>query len=500
MLAYIEALTIPFTAEDFELVILSNYSFDRLWIETVLNRPRLRPMAYLQWWGSSHLFGADPLGYRLFSLGMHTISTLAVAWLGWLLSHNRRIALAAGILFALYPRHHEPVIWMAANNTTQAGMLALLGICSFIMYHRSRKQYWLVASILSLAIGMFANELAVIAIGLIGLIDLFILRRPILQQSLRDPRLYITQAPYVLLIFCYGLVTFWGERISKLGHQAASSELIGESYRLTLPTSTMIKDFAAYMTYALIPYIPLRSLDPGLITMGVAALCCGVLVLLFARGGRLVRLLVAWIILSVIPFLLFVPFGNADRYFYLSAAGLAILVAILASQAYRWLLQRIGMPRTQWLGYLLLASYIVASLINIQQRIIEWRGAGEQIEAITAQVVQLAPDLKSTDPVLFVGLPERNGQAFVLLGGGISGALAVAYNQPAFFTTYESFDPELKQQLLSAAPVETPQQKYRIFVFDQGQIIEKTNSVADIEALSPNEWLFRVYETGRDIR
>jgi hypothetical protein len=503
LLPYLSALAIPFTAEDFELILLSNYTFEQLWNEAVLNRPRLRPGAYFQWWASARLFRADPFGYRLVSLAMHTVTVLAVVWFGWLVSQSRRIAVSAGLLFAFYPRHHEPVIWMAANNTTQAAMLAMLGICCFIMYWRSRRAGWMLASLLSLAVGMFANELAVVAVGLVGLIDLFLLRRTSLRTSLRDPRLYLMQLPYVLLIGCYGVLTFWGERAIKLSHSTstavADAGLMGESYHLLLPTTTTAKDLAAYITYALLPHVPLRALDPGIGSMILAALCCAALGALIVWGDRLVRCMVVWLIVSILPFLLFVPFGNADRYFYLAAIGVSMIVAAIAVRAYQQLTRRIGHRITRLVGSAVLAAYIVASTIQIQERVGEWRGAGEQIEALTTQVVQLAPDLGPYDPVLFVGLPQRNGQAFVLLGGGISGALAVAYGEREFYTAYESNSAELHHYLLHAEPVRNPQQRVRIFLVEDGRVTDKTAVVGDLRVLNPEALLFRVYETGRDV-
>jgi|GEM_PF-2715050 len=113
-LVYGRGLLSGFVAEDFNMLALSTVDWARL-CRFLVEETRIKPLPLLLNKAIYPLFGTNPLGYHLMSLLLHAVCTWCVVQLGILLSGKRRFGLVAGLLFAVYPRHHQSVLWLAAR-------------------------------------------------------------------------------------------------------------------------------------------------------------------------------------------------------------------------------------------------------------------------------------------------------------------------------------------------------------------------------------------------
>src|SRR5262249_50426255 len=78
------------------------------------------------------LSGLDPVAAHTFQLALHVACALLVYALARALGADRAVALAAAVLFALYPRQHPGVMWVGAVSLGMAATLSLAAAWCFV--------------------------------------------------------------------------------------------------------------------------------------------------------------------------------------------------------------------------------------------------------------------------------------------------------------------------------------------------------------------------------
>jgi hypothetical protein len=480
-------------AEDFTMMSLSTLPFSALW-ELMTSATRIRPLPVCINWILYQGLGMNPFGYHLFVLVLHAIASVLVFFVGKLLSGDERAGLIAALLFIVYPRHHQPVLWLSADQVVMVAILSLISILCFRAYLRTGQLGYQLGTLICVCMALLTNELGAMLFPLLFAAE-FILWGPEQKRwrSLFAMKTYYKYIPYLVLLVFYVGVTFGGDRLFKLSmataeQQAASEGWQHDTYHLVGLGPEEVKGLAAYLTYLVYPQIPLRALDINLATAALAAITALVLLALFFKGSPPVQFSVLWIFLTLAPFVLFVPFGNADRYFYVSAVGLATLAGILGCWGYDKLKAR----STVWarrVAVLVMGLYLVSSVILMQQRIGEWHRAGEIAADVVAQLKRLYPNAPQESTMLFVALPDQYEQAYVFLGGGIGGAVYLAYGaQPSAPRAYRTRDPAVGSFLKEAEPVDHPPPGLYVFLYEDGILYEKSNVVNSLEPLRKGTW------------
>jgi len=138
---------------------------------------------------------------------------------------------------------------------------------------------------------------------------------------------------------------------------------------------------------------------------------------------------------------------------------------------------------------LLMGLYLISSVMIMQQRIGEWRRAGEIAADVVEQAKRLYPDVPPESTMLFVALPDQYKQAYVFLGGGIGGAVYLAYGaRPSAPRAYRARDPEVVSFLKEAEPVEHPLPGVYVFLYKDGVLYDRSKVVNSLEPLRTGTW------------
>jgi hypothetical protein len=200
-----------------------------------------------------------------------------------------------------------------------------------------------------------------------------------------------------------------------------------------------------------------------------------------AKGTAVVRFLVIWIAATLTPYAFFVPFGNADRYFYIPAIGLSVFASVFGCWGYDKL-KACSATWTRMVAVLLVGLYLISSVMLMQQRISEWRRAGEIAADVVKQTKRLHPNVPPESTMLFVALPDQYKQAYVFLGGGIGGAVYLAYGaQPSAPSAYRTRDPAVSSFLREAEPVDHPLSGLYVFLYEEDTLYDKSNVVNSLK-------------------
>jgi hypothetical protein len=480
-LVYGRGLLSGFVAEDFNMLALSTVDWVRL-CRFLVEETRIKPLSLLLNRAIYPLFGTNPVGYHLMSLVLQAACTWCVVQLGTLLSGKRRVGFVAGLLFAVYPRHHQAVLWLAANQFLIVTLFGLVALICFSKYlKRGERRYYLATWVCSL-LALATNEAGVVLLLLMPFLE-WVLEWPTFRQAsvaLRDGRTYRKYWPLLVLMTAFLLLTFGGVRLDKL--------TVNRTYHFTGWGGERVRCWASYLVYLTFPQLPLRSLDVTPLTVALATLVTLGLGAALAKGTAVVRFLVIWIGAALAPYVFFVPFGNADRYFYVPAIGLSILASILGCWGYDKLKAR-SVAWARMVAVFLMGLYLISSVILMQQRISEWRRAGEIAEDVVEQTKRLHPNVPPESTMLFVALPDQYKQAYVFLGGGIGGAVYLAYGaQPSAPRAYRTRDPAVSSFLKDAEPADHPLPGLYVFLYEEDTLYDKSNVVNGLEPLREGTW------------
>jgi protein O-mannosyl-transferase len=191
------------------------------WMFTTAHTGHYIPVTWLTFALDYLLWGADPWGYHLTAIVLHSLNALFVYLVAYRLiglalgpnlaldSRSGELVLAAGIsalLFAVHPLRVESVAWVTERRDLTAGLFTLLTILAYLTAWRRGGSGRLHARWYWAAVGLFALALLsksiVVGLPLVLLaLDVFPLRR---AGTLGDAacawrRLLIEKAPFLVL-------------------------------------------------------------------------------------------------------------------------------------------------------------------------------------------------------------------------------------------------------------------------------------------------------------
>jgi hypothetical protein len=262
---------------------------------------------------------SHPLIYRSFGLCLHLLNAVLLYRVAHRLTAGRRPAIYAALLFAFFPAHTELLNFSSFKGHLFAATCILAVLLSVIEYCADRSNHSLPFKISCfLTLGLLSKESALVAVPLSVLYV-------VLFARVEWTRLKPLAAAVAALCAVY----LW-LRFGFLAPPRAFPKRFEYS---------SLESLAFYLRTLAVPY-PLcleRSLPSGpfwLFWLGSFAAAAALL-----RRSKESLFSLAWIVIALAPFLHLIPFSNvspvADRYLYLPAAGLCLLLAHLLARSSR---------------------------------------------------------------------------------------------------------------------------------------------------------------------
>jgi tetratricopeptide (TPR) repeat protein len=124
------------------------------WALTKSYAANWHPLTWLSHMADCQLFGLNPAGHHLVSVGIHIVNALLVFWILNNLTGAIWPSAFAAAVFALHPVQVESVAWAAERKTVLSGLFWLLTMAAYIRYARVPRlsRYLLVLAIFGLCI------------------------------------------------------------------------------------------------------------------------------------------------------------------------------------------------------------------------------------------------------------------------------------------------------------------------------------------------------------
>jgi hypothetical protein len=320
------------------------------------------------------LFGLRPAGHHLINVALHALNALLCGLFFWRTTGALLRSALVAALFALHPLRVESVAWVAERKDVLAGtffFLTLLAHAAWVQRPTPRRRF---AVVLALALGLLAKPMLVTVPCLLVLLDRWPLAR------VEPWRVLVREKwPLFLLALVSSVLTVVAQRAG-----GALQPL--ERLSLLERAATAVQGTQIYLTQSLwpsglAPFYPHPALIPGAPfaplggrTLGGLALLAGitVAVLCLRRGRPALWTGWLWFLGMLVPVAGLVQVGiqlHADRYTYLPAIGLALLLVfgLLARLPARALALGLG-------GVCALLAVVSA------RQVVHWRDTGTLFE------------------------------------------------------------------------------------------------------------------------
>ena len=388
LIGYFPALSTGFNGDDYHY--LKQCALSKNYINNIVGyfaqgRVFYRPIAMATFDLCCIIGGYNPLVFHLFNLFVHYSACLLLCLLAYRISGNLSAAVLGAVVFAVYPIHTEVVTWISGRFYSLC-LLFVLTACLLVL-KQSRYTLGRVAAINILFVcALMSHELAAV-FPVVALCLLVLVKGNRLTQVLRRRG----HLALILSLFCSFLLYFavryllMGGRLG--GYYREGTSVLAD----TLSVAAWKTLFTIHIPRLLSPFAPIRDVYVPMALAGV--------VLLFFCLSRRAKCFVLWMVLFWLPVLHLryegsISIPQAERFDYIPAAGLAVLIALLT----HWLLVRLKgikhLPAKR-IAALCLCLFVLVLCLRFESLLVaknrDWQQAGRIAGGVLRGVKALLP-------------------------------------------------------------------------------------------------------------
>lgn len=189
-----------FTADDYSMIALVRHNTNPLWffVADPFATYMYRPIGMLLWSVSVSVFGNSSLAHYGISVTLHAAVACALGFMVYQATRQSRIALCAGVLFAVNPGALKTAAWLSDRFDLLAALFCLLALIAAGKPASGRRNWWLIP--VAATASAFSKETAFILLPLLGL---RIWSLPGLTKRFAHKILAISALPFVWVLIAH---------------------------------------------------------------------------------------------------------------------------------------------------------------------------------------------------------------------------------------------------------------------------------------------------------
>lgn len=417
-LAYVPALSVYFVSDDFAHLEIARLPLLRF-VGQQLIRGQVtasgyhlffRPLGFASLFLDYRLFHYWAPGYHLVNLVLHLAVVAGVYFLAAQLGLSRRMSIVAALLFSIAPVTVQPVTYIAARFDLIATALGIWSLVAYLRFRNSSSLPMYAAALLLFLFATFAKESIYVLPLLIVWMELTVMSR---HRWKADCGFFAVAA----VAFAYR----WHVLRGIGGYQSGNGSPAVLTFGPKALSAVLLRGPAETLLGYNWHYGPVWRI----ITIAAATAAVLLSLLLLSRPDssrrKLAWFALGWIPIALLPAhsLLWTPDVAMlwSRVLYISAIGLAILLAVLLSGIQDVRLQR------AWTLLLL-----ICFLLGLWHNLSAWRSNTRITHQFLAELQHLEPSPPRNSEFLISDMPiELYGVRFFLTG--LTPAIQLAYGR-----------------------------------------------------------------------
>ncbi len=413
-------------------------------------QPGYRPVYRLSDALTYKLAGLDPIVYHIRNIVVHSLVAMLVYALALTLTRQTRIAYLSSLFFVAHYVFTNTIAFISGVGRAYGLMFSLLAMLLYIRWRRGnpKSKLYYVLSILAYLLAMLSIEEAIMLAAVLVAYEVFL--HP---QEIQDRSHWLKLLPFALALASYlvarkatgGMLPHWGES--------------GKAYNVGLYNVSNMIFYIVYLVspfdiHRFLPFLDHLQADitvaladgalswSVLAAAGAATLAGGILVL--RQVGPMVRFLLLWIVLFLMPFLMLHHPSSAYLaapsvgYVILLSMGLCNLVDYSRKKEHRWV---------AWISYALVVLVLGGYSLSTFRRSILIDRKGDTAEYIVSQVQSRHPTLPAGSELYFANEVDPRTYSFVGVYGVrvfepivIGSSFRMIYDNPTLDAHLVGFD------------------------------------------------------------
>jgi protein O-mannosyl-transferase len=297
---------------------------------------------------SYHLWGINPVGYRLQAIFVNILCVLLVYFIALELIGRSDIAFLTAMLFAVHPVHVEAIAF-TTNTFDLTG--AVFFLASFLLYLRWRNggSRVEIASSVTLAAAAFLTEEPTLVLPLMVLLYELCLRGGVERKPAGSIPYFILFGSFILFrFFVLHLIGRKGYLGGSLYYTMLAMTKVFRKYvdvtvfPIYLSVDHTISAGIRAFTHESQPALAQSIFDLDILISIALILLLIALAIVCLRRRPIVTFAVGWFIIGLLPVSNIIPQASlmCERYLFISSFGFCLLMAIIADDIWHAALQR----------------------------------------------------------------------------------------------------------------------------------------------------------------
>jgi hypothetical protein len=355
-----------------------------------------RPVIELYFFAGLRAFGCDPFPFHVTSVAIHLLCTLVLFLFARRLSGSEAFAALTAVFFAVQPGYVQAVTWIGAITDLLPALWYLATLWLHLRFLQGGAWRDWAASLVTFTLCLLTHESAATLLPMMMALEVAV-RPGSLRQRLASAVSHTARyAPFAVLLAGF-LAVAWIVN--------TRSYLVRDGYYAfgwhAVPN---------VLNYIVTLYVGKRILPSHLAIVAVT-------LFLLARGSPRTRLLIVWLIVTLLPASFF-TWGNASRYLYVPAAGFAMLLAQIGLTLHDAARARWGARFVTPAALAVAAALAIRFFAFAQEGANGFRDQTRPYERLIASIEQTGQHTAATDEIVvsaadLYGVPElyRDGVA-----------------------------------------------------------------------------------------
>jgi tetratricopeptide (TPR) repeat protein len=334
-----------------------------VWAFSTGTNSNWHPLTWLSHALDVELFGLDPTGHHLVSVGLHASNAVLLLLALHAMTGALWRSAAVAALFALHPQHVESVAWVAERKDVLCTLFGLLALLAYVRHVARPAAATRALVLLLFAASLLAKPMLVTLPFVLLLLDVW----PLGRRGEGARRLIVEKLPLFALATASSAVTWFVQ-------QRGGAVTALDALPLHLRLENALVAYATYLGKTFWPtglgvLYPLHGSLPAWKVAGAGLLLAAITGAVAALGRRAPYLATGWLwyLGTLVPVIGIVQVGaqsGADRYTYIPLVGVFLMLA--------WGLTELLGARPH--GRAALAAIAAAALAGCA--LLTWRQAG----------------------------------------------------------------------------------------------------------------------------
>jgi len=304
-----------------------------------------RPLVLISFTIDYKIWDLNPFGFHLINLAIHLLNSLLLFCLIKSISNDYFLSLLGSIFFCVHPIQTEVVNAVSNRGDLLATFFILLTILFYLKFSLKGRISFYILSIISLFFALLSKEIAMIALFLLLLVDLYFISDFNYKKIFAKRYIFLG---YLFTLFLYILV-----RVAVLGINNTFAITSSDRYISIFPVINLYshlllvsKIIFLYFRLLVFPinlcvdYIVLpspRAFELANIFALTFLLSSIALIILLRKRQREISFSLLWFFITILPLSNLFPISNTitERFLYFPSIGFCLLAATIFTFAFK---------------------------------------------------------------------------------------------------------------------------------------------------------------------